>query len=169
MWTEMLHDSTVENELKEAIKHFFIPDNIDFNKFMNNFLANKICEQMGFGIADFLDLKQNGLLNENNIFINAEMLSFIERVELDKPDTTISCTPTFLKYYSEKGIIRKSELGEWFYIAYPDVAVWFEDNFELFKRELQREYYFGVVPIVLYKLIIERYKAQNKPLECSND
>ena len=98
-----------EEEKGYIIKNFFIKDNISFEKY-----------------------RQNSKWEENilSLYQNSKDL--------------LLCTPTYRKYFSDslERKLNNEDLGHsnnWFYLAYPDVAKWAEENYEEIKHSLQMQ------------------------------
>lgn len=66
---------------------------------------------------------------------------------------------------------RSPNIPEWFYIAYPDVEVWFHDRMELIAETVSQNqnYYFtnGKMNNSLLRLMINEYLKYNNRLECA--
>ncbi len=135
-------DKYWNNKWALIVKNFFIHDNIDFEKYSAN--------------AKW----ENGRLS---IY--------------QKEEDLIKCTPTYRKYFvksTEKRKLNNRNLGvhDWFYLGYPDVAVWFEENYEnieeLFNSrglffELNNEDY----NLEVFKYVVNEYKKIKGKLECA--
>ena len=101
-WRDLLLDHNVDEDFKKLIKLFFVKDNISYLKFLENQKANEICKTIGF---------------EN--WEMAQSLSAKENKEI------INCTKTFRENFADDILRRNPNVPEWFYIAYPDVEIWF--------------------------------------------
>lgn len=148
-WKRLLKDTEISLELKEAIKHFLLIDNIDFEKYLENSRANDIC------------LSGTGLDN----WEMSNKLSAIENIE------KINCSQTFRKHYANDSLHRSPFLPNWYYIGYPDVAVWFNDIKETYGAHIsinKHKYITNNAPNNnLYRFIINEYLKEHKYLECS--
>jgi hypothetical protein len=131
----------------KVIDDFFIYDNIDFEKFIENQKANEICKTSGLSSWE--------MANSLSAFGNSEK---------------INSTPTFREYFSENVSNRKPNIPEWFYIAYPDVEIWFRDKMELIMDIVNENdnYYLidGKINDNLLRLKINEYLKYNS-LECA--
>lgn len=84
------------------------------------------------------------------------------------------CTPTFKEYFSKNTLNRIPLLPDWFYQAYPDVALWIHMNkkslFNDIIKNRESEYVDekGQIKYTLYRALINIYKKNaNSKLECS--
>lgn len=93
-----------------------------------------------------------------------------------KMDDLKKCSPTYRKCYAENsstGTIE-AELGynDWFYLAYPDVAKWFENNFEPIKAFIESKGTFfhrqSDNDLQILRYVVTMYRQKFGKLECSN-
>ena len=93
----------------------------------------------------------------------------------DKNDI-YKCSTSFRLHFA-KSIERKltnRQLGvnEWFYHAYPDVAKWFEDNYDKIEKHCNSlGYYYSFddekYNLHVFEYVINEYLKLNKNLECA--
>jgi hypothetical protein len=152
-WNIVLSDNNVPDEFKAIVRLFFIKDGIDFNKYKENEKANSLIDSIYGGMEDFEI---------------ANSLSF----DPDVRNLKINCTPTFKAHYVNNRENRNPFLPDWYYIAYPDVALWMHKNSDLFKDESERRKdelvnEDGPKP-AFFRMFIDGYKKHaGKKLECS--
>lgn len=148
-WEGIAANSSIPLYMKNVIKDFFIVDNIDVDKYIENDLANSIVDT-GLDLWEF-----------SNTF------SMDKNVQKQK----INCTKTFRAHFSNDRFNRGLDVPDWFYIAYPDVAYWMNKNTDSIEKELSgRESEFltnGKLGSIFFRFIIEKYKKENnRLLEC---
>ena len=148
-WLKAQSSNATPQHLKKIINDFFIPDNIIMEKFMENQRADQAIEMFG-GVRNW------ELLNEIT----------------SHPEPQFRCTLTFKEHYSNDTFNRGTHIPSWFYIGYPDVALWFHRNTDEIAQELnfdsRENELFGeneFLPL-LFREIIDRFKTINGKLEC---
>lgn len=124
-------------------------------------------------IVDNFFLKHN--IDFDKYMANAKWDS--ERLSIYQNNEDIMhCSVSFQRYFAKSSDRRLSnrDLGEneWFYHAYPDVAKYFEDNYELIESYCNSLGYFYSIDEPKYNLhvfeyVIEQYIRANGRLECS--
>jgi Sec-independent protein translocase protein TatA len=148
-WNLFLEKKDISLNFKEVIHNFLIKDNISFEKYFQNQEANEIC-------------KEGGLKN----WEKAQSLSVYKHKKEN------NCTKTFRENFADNILKRSPMVAEWFYIAYPDVEVWFHDKRLKYKDEVMKNEnkYFknDEATYALYRFIIDEYLKSNYILECSN-
>lgn len=86
------------------------------------------------------------------------------------------CTPTFTKHYTRiyEYKLNNEILGinYWFYFGYPDVAVWFEENFKQIENACNlRGYYLSAERedwnLDAFRFAVDEIKTLNRKLECA--
>jgi len=150
-WRSFLSIPNIPIEFKLIIEEFFIKDEIDFTKYLENDKANDIINEFG-SLESWQTTKSLSLYD-------------------DIAHQVIKCSPTFLKYYTDDSN-RISIIPDWFYIAYPDVAFWIIDKLDDLVNEIsQREHEFvgenDQPNLFFFRTMIEKYKFQGYLLECS--
>ena len=148
-WMIILESSDFDSQLKVIIRDFFIRDNIIVEIYLENQKANETTKFGNGGLENWEDA--------NNISMNSE--------------PPILCSKTFKQHFSNNRLNRGLQTPDWFYIAYPDVAHWFQQNLAKFGNEMEskKAEFFdlnGVRP-VFFREIIERFKTENGKLECT--
>ena len=148
-WLAVQADADMSQEQKIIIRDFYIQDDIQIEKFIENQRANETTGYDKGGIS---------------------MWEAYNRISTN-PEPPINCTPTFRQHFSNNTLNRGNAIPAWFYIAYPDVAYWFHQNFSKFQDELDsREEELtlddGINP-VFFRELINRYIKINVRLECS--
>ncbi len=151
-WVSVLDDNETTSELKKIIQDFLIKDNIDFDKYLENQEANSLARKIGLDCWE-----------------RANSLSIYDEVKNKK----INCTPTFRKHFANDRSNRGLGIPDWFYIAYPDVALWLIENNSILEKEMEsREADFFVndkISNSLFRFLIDRYRNETRnKLECSN-
>jgi hypothetical protein len=148
-WLVIQGQPEIPQEYKNIIRDFFLKDNILIEKYRENERANDTINGMG-GLTWWEKM--------NKISSN--------------PEPPIKCTPTFRAHFSEdKTFSRGAQTPDWFFIAYPDVAYWLQENMDYLGQILEpRRSEFmtpdgGLTPR-FFRLIIESYKAKCGKLEC---
>ena len=88
----------------------------------------------------------------------------------------IHCSESFRKYfaYTSERKLSNRDLGvnEWFYHAFPDVAKYFEDNYEEIEAYCKSLGYIYSIDdpkynLLVFEFVIEQYLRVNRRLECS--
>ena len=140
-WFADLPALQFEEEKVLVIKYFMIPDNISYEKFSAN------------SKWEFTKLS---MYQDNNDLNN--------------------CTPSYRRYYSDssyRSCLINDELGygnDWFFIAYPDVAHWFEGKYDEIKESLTlqgAEFGFECYKnLKILRCVIIIYKEKFGRLEC---
>ncbi len=149
-WRKIFNDLSIDDDLIFLIQDFLIYDNISENKFIENYRANNKIE-IGSGL---------------------EYWEKASAMSISGPKK-INCTETFRKHFSNDTMNRGSEIPDWFYFIYPDVAFWFHQNEKIFEKyfEENENIYFtesGGLERIFFRELINRYKNENGKLECSN-
>ena len=148
-WDSIIELEGVDDSFKKVINAFLKKDNISVERFIENQKANEIC-------------KTYGLKN----WEKAQSLSAYENKEV------INCTKTFRDNFADNILNRSPDLVDWFYIAYPDVQVWFDEvklYYQIIIKQNGEKYFSnGKVNYEFYRLIIDDYLKSNSILECSN-
>jgi hypothetical protein len=149
-WYSVLGDKDVPEEFKKIVYQFFLKDNIDFDKYVENQKANSL--------IGFLGLKA---------WETANSLSIYDEVR----DEKINCTKTFREHFADDRLNRALGIPDWFYIAYPDVALWLGKNLSLFERELElreKEFIIDDKPnLKVFRFFIDKYfLSTGEKLEC---
>jgi len=147
-WDMILEDEEVDFQFKHVIVNFFKKDKIDLNKYLENQRANEIC------------------LNHGSLSFWEKNLDY-----LSSEDNSVNCTPTFREHFAEDSLKRSPHVPIWFYIAYPDVEVWFHKRRSQFNRiVMEREDEFvrdNKLTLNFYRFIIDEFIEINGFLECS--
>lgn len=148
-WDIILQDDEIDFNFKHVIVHFFKKDNISLYKYNENLRANEACKRGGLSFW--------------------EGITSFSASEEDK----IKCTDTFREHFSEDELKRSPFVPEWFYIAYPDVEVWFHKRMKSYNNiveERKSEFITdGRLNLNWYRYIIDEYLKFNQKLECSED
>lgn len=149
-WLAIINNNEVPQEFEQVIHDFLIKDNILFEKFVENQRANEIVESSIGGI-ELWESVNNGL-SQN-------------------PEPPIKCTPTFRAHFAHDTLNRGLEVPSWFYVAYPDVAFWFQKNTDNLEKELDSLE--GILfdesglKLSFFRFIIDKYQKQTgMSLEC---
>src|SRR5690606_27649819 len=93
-WERIASDTSLPLDMKFAIKDFFLVDNIDVDKYIQNDLANSVVD--------------TGL----DAWELANTLSMDKNVQNEK----INCTKTFRTHFSNDRYNRGLGVPDWFYI-----------------------------------------------------
>jgi hypothetical protein len=152
-WFNIMANGDVEKDFKLIIEKFFIQDDIDLDKYMENNSVNNIIDEYG-GLASFEDLK--------SISSDPELRNFV-----------INCTPTFKEHFANNRFNRGLQVPDWFYIGYPDVALWMKKNDEIIDKNIEgkEDEFFSdkAIKVDFFRLLINLYKRETgKNLECTN-
>lgn len=147
-WEAVLGDPETSDSLKGIITEFFMRDDLDFDKCIENQKANSTVDS--FSGLEFWE-KLNSISIEQSKKIN--------------------CTKTFREHFSNNRLNRGLSVPDWFYIGYPDVAKWMEESGDDFDRELsarEDEFMDGdKISLKLFRFLIDRYKSTTRhKLEC---
>jgi predicted ATP-binding protein involved in virulence len=131
---------------QNIIKEFLIKDNISYEKYNGNYLTNKIVLEYG--------METWRMMNEASM----------------EPKPEPSCTKSFEKYFMGGQLDRALAIPDWFYVAYPDVANWLENNIEELEKELSDKV--GEISndrdkMRFFRFLIQRYKNTVGELECA--
>jgi hypothetical protein len=134
-------------------------------------LSNKYEEEWGMIIKNFMIVDN---INYEKFYINSKWENNTLSLYQDENDLA-NCSASYRKYFSDGHSNRKlnnSEIGynnNWFYLAYPDVALWFGDNYENIKHSLINQgaefsiYDFKNLQVLRY--VVTMYKAKFGKLE----
>lgn len=149
-WLKFLEFAGCSQEEEHLFRTFYMADNIDLLKFQKNGEAIEISK--AHGGLEFWEMSKS--------------LSVDPIVRMQK----VNCTPTFKAHFTQNDYIP-SGIPEWFYIAYPDVAVWIMENSKLLEKEFEgreHEFFSEDGPnLSFYRKMIDRYKSKVGKLECS--
>lgn len=148
-WMNIQANPDIDDQLKVIIMDFFIPDNILFEMYIENQRANETTEGWNGGL---------------------EMWEATNRLSTN-PEPPIRCSKTFKQHFSNDRLNRGSQIPDWFYIGYPDVANWFHKNLAKFETEMEsREdelFEEDEIRPIFFREVIERFKTANGKLECT--
>lgn len=149
-WLGFLEYAGMTADEEHIFRIFYIADNIDFMKFQENLNANEISKAHG-GLEFWEMLKK----------VSADPIERMQKV---------NCTPTFKEHFTKNDYIPRG-IPEWFYIGYPDVAVWIMDNSKLIEEEFEGREDEIITEdgpnLNFYRKMIDRYKKKVGKLECS--
>lgn len=154
-WNLALNEDDIPDEFKAIIENLLITDGIDFEKYLENEKANNLTEGFLGGLESW---------ETSNSFSTDPAIRNLK----------INCTPTFKEHFANNRLNRAPFLPDWYYIAYPDVALWMHKNNKLLDSEIEsrkNELFNEDGPkLAFYRWIINRYKNHiSKSLECSSD
>jgi hypothetical protein len=153
IWSDISKNDAVDFGLKKIINDFFLIDEIDYKKYYQNERANELASDGG-----------------------------LDSWEISNVDDTkaVNCTPTFRKHFANDTVNRGIGVPSWFYIAYPDVALWFDEknddpnwfqnNFKELSDVIEKnDNFFSNYENykVLLRGLINKFKLNNGKLECS--
>lgn len=129
-------------ELRSAIDPFFIPDNIDIDKYLRN--------QRAFdALEEYYSYEVWNIMNNSS----------------SNPEPPLNPTKSFLKIDSIGH--RAKAIPFWFNIAYPDVSIWFSEKQRSpeYAKKMESKYGedFNVLQII--RDLINEYKAIHGQLE----
>jgi hypothetical protein len=149
-WKAIANNNANSNDFKKIVENFFILDNIDIDKYIENETANSVVH---IGL---------------NMWELANSVSLDSNVQKQK----INCTKSFREHFSNNRINRGLGIPDWFYIAYPDVAFWMHENSKNIKNEISgRENVFFQNDEILppfFRFVIQKYIQQTgNHLECA--
>lgn len=150
-WISLLTKGEPSIQLLYIIDNFFIKDNIDRNKYHENYRANATIN--GFlGLTYFEQV--------NSVSVNKE--------------NPINCTSTFRKHFADNKSNRATHIPDWFYIGYPDVAYWCDENGQIIEREIQNRNLDFIsndkIDIEYFRFLINFYMEKTHlQLECSKN
>ena len=149
-WLDFALDSEIPVD-DEVFTEFLLKDHIDCYKFIENHKANEI-------VYSYSSL---------DIWERTNALSLDESVH----KLAINCTPSFRMYFCRQGENRGAGVPDWFYIAYPDIAIWMEansDTLEILFDDIEEVAAHGkFINPWFFRAIIEIYKQVTKlRLEC---
>jgi hypothetical protein len=148
-WLNILNDERLPVYLHNAIKDFFIPDNLDFEMYVQNQEANSIIRNHNMSLDDWENINKLSVYDEGK-----------------KP---IKCSPTFRKHFSGYSFDRPMGIPDWFIIAYPDVAYWLSQNNseieQMFGDMMENFIEDGKLSNQFYRLTVNFYKEKISKLE----
>ena len=150
-WLKVKNFSQTSTNFIVIIDQFLLKDNIDFKIYTENSRMNRI-------------------LNED---YTLEIWHLMNKLK-EFPELEPVCSYSFQKYFSKDLMERAPGFPDWFYSAYPDVAIWFQNNLEELilaigiKSEEDFEKYVinKQIKLELLRLIINHYKSVKGSLEC---
>ena len=153
-WSSYIDEKKLSSEDKYIVINFLIKDDILIENYRENNFVNNL-----FYIHSNLETWED-----------AQCVSADENVRSSK----IKCTPTFRKHFANSRLNRSMIIPDWFYIAYPDVAVWLNNNLDNYEREiLKYEKEFekkSEIRFQLFRFFINEYKKNTQnTLECVID
>lgn len=157
-WLSISLDSSTPSQLRSVIDDFFIKDNIDYDKYNLNEKVDVMTDR--FSTLESVE--------------KIEGLSIYSSGYDPSKRANRHCTPTYREHYSENKFNRGIGVRNWFYIGYPDVALWIEKNFsEIEKMVADKQSEFeepsGGFNNRFYRFAIDLYKSKTgKKLECSH-
>jgi hypothetical protein len=124
---------------------------------------------VSFFIKDNISIAKYQENQKANKYVSFNLQSSINAIIANK----ITPSPTFRQYLLIEDN-RSLEMPEWFYCAYPDVFIWFNDNDSVFEKELDElERIIANLPedIAQQKLLrfmIDKYLLLFNKLECTD-
>lgn len=150
-WIAMLAKGEPSFQLLYIIDEFFIKDNLDLNKYYENHKANSIIDGL------------NGL----------DYYEQVNSISLTKKGS-INCTHTYRRYFSNNKLNRGEMIPDWFYIGYPDVALWSIENEQIIDTALSnnRVSFFSEnkIDIEYFRFLIDLYlHVMKTKLECGKN
>jgi hypothetical protein len=149
-WLVIQGQPGIPQDFKNVIRDFLLKDNILLEKYCENERANNTIDGLTRGLTRW------------------EMLNRIS----SNPEPPIKCTPTFREHFSEERLLsRGQQTPDWFFIAYPDVAYWLQENLESIEKILENRMEEFITPSGVnpkfFRLLIDSYKSKHGKLECS--
>lgn len=124
-------------------------------------------------IVDNFFLKHN--IDYDKFYYNAKWDNDRLSIYQDKNDI-YKCSPSFKKYFGDtierKLTNKKLGVNEWFYHAYPDVAIWFEEHYVEIENYCNSVgYYYSFEDekynLHVFEYVINEYLKQQGKLECT--
>lgn len=153
-WIAIQGNSDTPDNLIVIIHLFYLKDNIDYAKYLGNEAALSILK--GWSVDSIEAWEKT-----ENFSIYADSL-----------ERKVNCTPTFRNYNSENRYSPARGIPDWFYIAYPDVFEWLQNDipnkkFGALLENSSSEYMSNGYPnVTFFRLVIDEFKYKNGKLEC---
>lgn len=149
-WLSFIEYTDLSQAEEEVIRMFYMADNLDLKKFQENSHAISVVDNI-FGLDDWEKINSHS-------------------VNPGVRNSKINCTPTLKILLNSHEPIPRG-FPEWFYLAYPDVTVWIQDNSKQIDEEFkgrEDEILTENGPnMTFFRMMINRYKRLKRKLECS--
>lgn len=149
-WLAFIQNEDLTKDEEEIFRMFYLADNIDMKKFIENGDANSMVDNI-YNLDDW------EMINSHSVDPNVKNFK-------------IKCSPTLRSLLNSHEPVPRG-FPEWFYIVYPDVTVWIQENSkqigEEFKGREDEILTENGPNLTFFRMMINRYKRQKGKLECS--